>query len=207
MSHEFIRPQKDTINNPLDDSPKLFDAALTEFAAKPFDNASLNDIIKTCGISKGSFYHKFNNKMDLYLCVMDVISRQKAVYTKDITAVPDDFFEQMRLMFRQGLEFAQKEPRYYAFWRLYLAEGTEVKDAVRRAFPNHSGDTLEAFIKKAFDDGQFKSRMPFSFVSGMVKLLINHMDTLITPEMSRTDILSLVDHIVDMLKDGLQARQ
>jgi len=207
MSHEFIRPQKETVNNPLENSPKLFDAALTEFADKSFENASLNDIIKTCGISKGSFYHRFKDKLDLYLCVMDVISRQKAAFSKDIPAMPDDFFEQLRLMFRQGLEFAQEEPRYYAFWRRHLTERAEVKGAVRRAFPNRRSDTLDALIEKAIEDGQFSKDFPVPFVSGIINLLIGHIDTLIKPDMSHDDITSLADNLVDMLKNGLQAAQ
>jgi AcrR family transcriptional regulator len=204
MAHQFIRPQKkQSQTNPLHEMPALFDAALTEFSEKPFDNASLNEIIKTSGISKGSFYHKFKNKTDLYLCVMDVISQQKAAYIRDVQ-MPDDFFEQLRLMFRQGLEFARNEPRYDAFWRLHLAEGAAIKEEVHRAFPNQRSDALEMLIKHAADKGQFKKDFPVSFVGGMIGLLISHMDTLISPQMNHADILSLVDHVVSMLKTGLQ---
>lgn len=207
MDNLFIRPQKEMTKNPLDDMPALFDAALTEFAAKPFGNASLNDIIKTSGISKGSFYHKFKDKMDLYLCVMDVISRQKAAFTKDLPPkLPNVFFERLRLLFRQGLDFSQVEPRYYAFWRLHMAEGAEVKDAVNRAFPNRRSGPLDALIESAFEDGQFSKAFPVPFVSGIINLLVGHIDTLIRPNMSQDDIAALTDNLVDMLKHGLKAQ-
>lgn len=200
MDNQFIRPQKETTKNPLDESPKLFDSALTEFAAKPYDNASLNDIIKSSGISKGSFYHKFKDKMDLYLCVMDVISRQKAAFSKE-TTMPDDFFAQLRLMFRRGLEFAQEEPRYYTFWRLHLAEGNEVKSAVQRAFPNRRNSSLDTLVEGAIKSGQLD--FPLPFVSGIINLLVSHIDTLILPDMSHDDILALTDNLVDMLQNGM----
>lgn len=207
MDNLFIRPQKEMTKNPLVDMPALFDAALTEFAAKPFGNASLNDIIKTSGISKGSFYHKFKDKMDLYLCVMDVISRQKAAFTKDLPPqLPDDFFERLRLLFRQGLEFSQLEPRYYAFWRLHMAEGAEVKDAVNRAFPNRRSGPLDTLIESAIEDGQFSKAFPVPFVSGIINLLVGHIDTLIHPDMSQDDIAALTDNLADMLKHGLKAQ-
>lgn len=202
MDDQFIRPQKENTMNPLDENPKLFDSALTEFAAKPYDNASLNDIIKSSGISKGSFYHKFKDKMDLYLCVMDVISRQKTAFSKDAT-MPANLFEQLRLMFRQGLEFAQIEPRYYAFWRRHLEEGAEVKDAVQRAFPNRRSSALDALIESAIESRQLDFTLPF--VSGIINLLVSHIDTLILPDMSHDDILALTDNLVDMLKRGLKA--
>ena len=50
---------------------ELLQEAMTEFADKGFDSASLNQIIKRSGISKGSFYHHFNNKEELFLKVVD----------------------------------------------------------------------------------------------------------------------------------------
>ncbi len=208
MDNRFIRPQKEITKNPLDDMPTLFDAALTEFASKPYGNASLNDIIKTSGISKGSFYHKFKDKMDLYLCVMDVISRGKAAFTKALPPqLPDDFFEQLRVLFRQGLEFSQVEPRYYAFWRLHMTESAEVKDAVRHAFPNRRSGSLDALIESAIENGQFSKFFPVPFVSGIINLLVGHIDTLIQPDMSQDDIIMLADNLVHILKSGLQAAE
>jgi AcrR family transcriptional regulator len=44
----------------------LLGAARTEFAQNGFDGASLNDILKTAGFSKGQFYYYFEDKADLY---------------------------------------------------------------------------------------------------------------------------------------------
>ncbi|MBX3092050.1 MAG: TetR/AcrR family transcriptional regulator [Cryobacterium sp.] len=41
-------------------------AALEEFAAHGFHDASLNRVIETAGISKGSMYYYFDSKADLY---------------------------------------------------------------------------------------------------------------------------------------------
>ena len=83
MERTFTRPQKQQPQeNPLSHLPSLFEAALSEFAHASFGSASLNDIIKASGLSKGSFYHRFADKMDLYLCVMDVISQKKRLMFK-----------------------------------------------------------------------------------------------------------------------------
>jgi len=56
--------------NPLIAKPELFQAALDEFSQKSFNEASLNDILKAVQMNKGSFYHRFYDKTDLYLCMM-----------------------------------------------------------------------------------------------------------------------------------------
>ena len=43
------------LGNPLDQSQALYEAALTEFAAHSFQDASLNDILKAADMNKGSF--------------------------------------------------------------------------------------------------------------------------------------------------------
>lgn len=53
--------------NPLDQSPALYEATLTEFAEHSFRDASLNEILKAAGMNKGSFYYRFADKMELYL--------------------------------------------------------------------------------------------------------------------------------------------
>lgn len=47
-------------------------AALDEFAAHGFHDASLNRVIDAAGISKGSMYYDFDGKEDLYTHVTRV---------------------------------------------------------------------------------------------------------------------------------------
>ena len=201
MEKTFIRPQKDKPQeNPLSNLPALFDAALAEFSQRSFESASLNDIIKASGISKGSFYHRFTDKMDLYLCVMDMISQKKAAYAVGTPPSSGNFFNQLQVILHHSLEFARSEPSFDAFWRRYLAEGPEVKEAVNRAFPNRGSNQLDALV----EGGRF--RFPAPFVSGIINLLISHLDTLIAPGMSHEDIIALADNLVDMLKFGLTVK-
>jgi AcrR family transcriptional regulator len=48
----------------------ILDAALREFAANGYADASLNRIIEASGISKGSMYYYFDSKEDLYAHVI-----------------------------------------------------------------------------------------------------------------------------------------
>ncbi len=49
----------------------LYKAALWEFSHKSFEEASLNDIIKKAGFNKGSFYYRYQDKMDLFMALVD----------------------------------------------------------------------------------------------------------------------------------------
>ena len=49
---------------------QIMAAAMTEFANHPYQTASLNEIIRASGISKGVVYYYFDSKDDLYLTVL-----------------------------------------------------------------------------------------------------------------------------------------
>ena len=46
---------------------ELIKAALIEFGDKGYENASLNNILKEAGISKGTFYYHFKNRRIIYI--------------------------------------------------------------------------------------------------------------------------------------------
>lgn len=50
---------------------KILETAASEFAANGFDGTSLNRLIEDLGISKGSFYYYFDDKVDLFTTVVD----------------------------------------------------------------------------------------------------------------------------------------
>lgn len=58
-------PLKTFYNLPPDKRDKLMDAIREEFSRVPCSEVSINRIIKTAGISRGSFYQYFEDKEDL----------------------------------------------------------------------------------------------------------------------------------------------
>lgn len=55
---------------PNDVRDHILAVAEAEFADKGFHEASYNEIIRASGLSKGSFYHTFEDKEDLFLTVL-----------------------------------------------------------------------------------------------------------------------------------------
>ena len=59
-------PRSTFLNLPAEKQEKLLEAATREFSHKPFNEASINQIIKEAGIPRGSFYMYFQDKEDLF---------------------------------------------------------------------------------------------------------------------------------------------
>lgn len=59
-------PSSTFMNLPAEKQEKLLEAATREFSRKPFNEASINQIIKDAGIPRGSFYMYFQDKEELF---------------------------------------------------------------------------------------------------------------------------------------------
>lgn len=60
------RAEQHFLNLPAEKQEKLLEAATREFSHRPFNEASINQIIKEAGIPRGSFYMYFQDKEDLF---------------------------------------------------------------------------------------------------------------------------------------------
>jgi ABC-type multidrug transport system ATPase subunit/AcrR family transcriptional regulator len=56
--------------------PSLFKETLDEFSKRGYDAASLNDIIRRANYNKGSFYYRFDGKLDLYMALIGILYQE-----------------------------------------------------------------------------------------------------------------------------------
>lgn len=58
---------------------RITEAALIEFSSNIYNEASINQIIKTADISRGSFYKYFEDKEDLYFYMVHIVFENTAI--------------------------------------------------------------------------------------------------------------------------------
>lgn len=89
-------------------------AAMKEFARVPFEKVSINQIIQTASISRGSFYTYFDGKQDLanYL-VWEVGQKLGTRCQKTLEENGGDYFDLMDGMFDFNVEMLNEE------WQLF----------------------------------------------------------------------------------------
>lgn len=67
----------------------ILDAAAEEFATHGYDAASINRIITAAGISKGAIYYYFEDKLDLFVTVIEDHTRRSNLSWAIMTAAAD----------------------------------------------------------------------------------------------------------------------
>lgn len=117
------------LNMEQEKQDRIINAATKEFAEKGFLNASTNEIVKQAGISKGSLFHYFTNKKELYLFLYDYYLE---LLVKDLFGQMDldegDIFIKYRSIAWHKFELMKKHPEMFDFVRSgYEEAATEVK--------------------------------------------------------------------------------
>jgi len=88
---------------------RIINAALQEFAAKGYEQASTNQIVKEAGIGKGMLFYYFSNKLGLYLYLVDyAITTFIDDFLDVIDTTEPDFIERFRVTAQIKMNYYHK---------------------------------------------------------------------------------------------------
>jgi AcrR family transcriptional regulator len=199
----------------FDRREELLEAGLEEFASKSYEEASLNNIIKNAGISKGTFYYHFRDKQDLYLKLlqslvdvkMEFLERRLKgyVHNEDLS-----IFENLKLQARFGVELAKEQPKYYLLGLMFRREkGSEIYEKAMSLFDDTSETYFDGMVEKAIIRGDFREGISASFAKKMITFLLYRANEFIDISGSEVDFdltLRDFDELIDFMQYGLGKR-
>ncbi|NLV89642.1 MAG: TetR/AcrR family transcriptional regulator [Tissierellia bacterium] len=185
---------------------ELINAALIEFGDKGYDNASLNNILKEAGISKGTFYYHFKNKEDLYIYLYGILAQEKMdFFSKNIAPEEfnKDFFTLLKTMFKVGIKFAHYRPEIAKFSKSFLKDlNRPLVDKIMNKFNLEGNNYLNNLIDVAYDRGEIREDLPREFVKNMINYLFINLHE-ISNITEIEDYVKEANYLMDFLKDGI----
>jgi len=95
-----------------DKQQRILDTAIEEFARHGFRQASVNRMVQSLGIAKGSIFQYFGNKEGLFQVIFNYaveMVRRSLRQVKQETA-DSDFFERIRKSLLAGIFFIERSP-------------------------------------------------------------------------------------------------
>ncbi len=178
-SHRFF-------NLPDEKKRRIIDAAVAEFSRVPFDQVSINQIIHSADIPRGSFYQYFENKLDLLSFVLiDLRKVMNATIHDTLQKTNGDFFAVilaiLDLMISAGIQDENQKLFRNVFPHLKLEES-------KHLFPYLQLHQLTE---------------PPACVSGNQELILSFMDfsdRLQQAGASQDDILDVIEIILALLQ-------
>lgn len=209
-------PKETFFNLPSDKRNLIISAAMEEFSKANYNTASINRICKRSNIPKGSFYQYFEDKMDLYVYIMNLAIQEKIMF---FSAAITDFqsltlSEQIRLLFSKGVEFAKKHPQYAALGEQFSKENDEAaRSAVIKEGNRQSEALFEQMIKNAKEKGEIDSRVDDLALNLLLQSLNSAVNKFMSEkygnagyEFVKEDVNNFVDSILSIIFNGIQRK-
>jgi len=105
-------PKKTFQNLPDFKRDRIISVAAAEFAANPYEVASISNIVRQAGIAKGSFYQYFEDKKDLYcfLIELGIAEKQNLMKELPVSDPSSDLFGYIRWLFQSAVNFELQHP-------------------------------------------------------------------------------------------------
>lgn len=154
---------------------KILESAIKLFSTQGYNKASVDDICKEAGISKGAFYHHFKSKQELFLALLDGWLQaidQAIEASKDKTA-PETFM-QMTEAFPYIFETAGDGLPMFLEFSLQASRDKKIWEASIAPYRRYH-KYFTTLIKKGVEEGSFievdpelTSRMIVSTAMGLL---------------------------------------
>ena len=159
---------------------RLLTEAAREFATAGFELASLNTIIRTCRMSKSSFYHYFASKEALFDAVVNEAAMAMA---RDLNAPhPDtllgpDFWERIAEFVTRAVAVSSREEWYTDFGKLFYLTDVSAKQspALRRTLAQIA-DWLARTLAAGRSCGAVRDDLPATLQAELVFAVLQAMD-------------------------------
>ncbi len=154
---------------------KVFQAAVSEFASKGYRNASMNSLVKTAGISKGSIFQYFRSKRNLFDAVLEIAVQQVKRHLKQVRGSTEDlsFPERLEKLLRSGFQFIDKHPLLTAVYFQLLQSGDAPFGSERIVELRRQGtEFLTELIEMAVSKGELRADIDIQRVGFLVNSLL-----------------------------------
>ena len=203
---------------------ELINIAMKEFGEKGYENASLNNILKETGISKGTFYYHYKNKEDLYMHLLDIITEEKLKFISkemDTLGSSQSVFDKLKILIKAGMKFAHTNPTIDKFAQSYIKEiGSKAyEERMNKYFASRKeflGDLLKKYgfksmdyigdlIEEGYARGEIREDLPKDFVKRIINFTFTNLRVLSGAE-NLEEYERAANNLIEILKDGIGRR-
>lgn len=198
----------------------IINSAIVEFGKYDYDRASINSIIEDSHTSKGTFYHYFNSKEELYSELLDIVVQEKIRFlhekANEVDSVSADapIFELFRSQIQSSVEFRVAYPKYAMFSAQVANETNQaIRSRIEAVVGNATNEYLDPLIKANIAQRNLRNDIPEEFVSALLVYMLSHFSDFLLSMRVKLDsndtpkIMETLNYYIDVLESGLAFRR
>lgn len=188
----------------------ILSTALEEFAAHGFHDASLNRVIESAGISKGSMYYYFDGKEDLYAHVVRVEIERMITRVDPLDSAaagtPDAFWSALENYYLQLMGALEAAPQLAALVRGWI---TAAAAPPLQRIQQETMQEVVPWMERVLADGQriggVRTDLPPGLLIAVAAGIGQAMDTwLLTQPSDPAALPGLIGALIGMLRRVLE---
>ena len=201
---------KDTFFNLLEEKrERIIEAAIDEFATHSFYQARVTAIADQAGIAKGSFYQYFEDKMDLFKYLLDLLVEKKMTYINQDMIVNRnkyDFFQLLREAFLSGIRFAKENPRLLPIG-IMLANDQELYQEIWGEHQDTSAEFFQQLLEYGKAQGALDPAIDLKLAATMLTgMVFSLTDIIMEDGKLDLDDMKIIDQMLYLVENGLKKK-
>ena len=194
---------------PKSQQEAILRAALDEFAAHGFHDASLNRVIEAAGISKGSMYYYFDGKEDLYAHITRVelerLFADLGPFPIPTETDPDTFWSTLEGFYLRLMTTLTESPQLAALIRGWLAASNTALRQAQQELEQAALPWIQDALAAGQRAGAVRADLPSGLLIAVVVGMGQAMDTwLVTQQPDAEDLPQLVRALVGMIRGAVE---
>jgi AcrR family transcriptional regulator len=188
---------------------QIIDAAARLFASKGFNGTSMSDLASATGLTKGAFYHHFENKDALFFAVIQSVREKWRDAVGIEVAQAHNALDQIMILLDNHARLLRQEPTLCLVMHGLTSEMEDTNPSYLAALQSVYGDMI-AFIEGIIRTGQAMRQVRDDVDARLIALnivgLLRGVSCFgILGDMG-LDCVRVIDALKPVLLDGLRAR-
>ena len=155
---------------------RVLGAAINEFSAKNYNDASMNVVVKSAGISKGALFKYFKSKAGLFAFVYKMALSRVKDYLRRVRdeSEGEDFFTRLRKVMLAGLDFISAHPGLAAiYYRIVFTGDSPYKREIVEEVHRESLAFIASLIQKGMEKGELRADLDPALSAFMVEAVVD----------------------------------
>ncbi len=184
----------------------ILNASMKEFIRGGYEKSSMNTIVETAGISKGSLFYYFENKKMLYLYLFEICEQMILDTAKEgIREEDKDFISRVQHNIKGNIALLRDYPLIYGFISSCKGESSiKVKSDID-ILKEKNANQLFARLYKEIDHSLFRNEIDVDLSVYTIKTTMFQIvhDYLNNGEINNDDVLNKIDEVALFFKTAL----
>lgn len=206
-------PKVTFYNLPVEKRERIIEVIIDEFAENTYELASINQIVKTAEIAKGSFYQYFEDKLDIYKMTIEICQKEKIDYIESANerARYLDDFSIMRELFIAIIKFEIDKPKLSSIMnKFHKSTDLELKNEILEDIETKNEYEFKTILQNGIDKGKIYYNVDVDLVAFLlenISINIKEYFKMKREENRYVNYDSFVNTAIDLVENGIKLKK